>query len=324
MINALKKKGEVSKASKIAGVRQYLDKKGILRARGRVIYTPGMEFNNNPVILDSKHQATINLIKEFHRKFYDASSDTVFNELRQNHYTVGLSRALRSIIQKCLVCRIHRGKPQIPLMGNVPEARVAAYQRPFSHCGIDYFGPIFVKIGRRREKRWGVLFTCLTTIAIYIELASSLNTSSAIMAIQRLTARRGVPSHMYSDNCTNFQGAKDEPKQAILDLDANEISQFATGKQMEWHYNPLDAPHMGGAWERLVRSVKTALKTILFDQAPSEEVLYTTLCEIKHSVNSRPLTHVSLDLRDNEALTPNHLLLGASSGEVKLGEYDQK
>ena len=51
-------------------------------------------------------------------------------------------------------------------MASLPAGRLAYKQRPFSHCGMDYFGPMIVKIGRRREKRWGCLFTCLTTRAV--------------------------------------------------------------------------------------------------------------------------------------------------------------
>ena len=76
---------------------------------------------------------------------------------------------------------------------------------------------------------------------------------------------------------------------------------------------------MGGCWERLIRCVKVALYTVLNEQAPREEVLLTLLAEVEHSVNSRPFAHVSLALRDEEALTPNHFLTGSSSGEVNLG-----
>ena len=207
-------------------------------------------------------------------------------------------------------------------MASLPEGRLAYRERPFSHCGIDYFGPITVKIGRRHEKRWAVLFTCLTTRAVHLELAHSLTASSAIMAIQRLSARRGVPMVMYSDNGTNFRGACKELKDELEKIDSNKQREYALKNGMKWIFNPPDAPHMGGAWERLIRSVKTALGVVLKEQTPNEEVLYTLLSEIEHSINSRPLFHVSVDPRDCEALTLNHFLIGTSSGEVKLGSYD--
>ncbi|XP_072940691.1 uncharacterized protein [Epargyreus clarus] len=60
-----------------------------------------------------------------------------------------------------------------------------------------------------------------------------------------------------------------------------------------WRFIPPGAPHMGGAWERLVRSVKTALSTTLNEKSPKEEVLQTLLVEAEYCVNARPLTHVS-------------------------------
>ena len=56
---------------------------------------------------------------------------------------------------------------------------------------------------------------------------------------------------------------------------------------------------MGECWERLVGSVKTALYVILKEQAPQEEVLVTLLGEVEHLINSRPLTSLSLDTRDD-------------------------
>nr|XP_012148430.1 PREDICTED: uncharacterized protein LOC105663531 [Megachile rotundata] len=142
------------------------------------------------------------------------------------------------------------------------------------------------------------------------------------MALQRLAARRGTPQVVYSDNGTNFRGADKELKDATASMDRAKIEEYALSKRVKWVFNPPDAPHMGGAWERLIRSVKTALNVILREQAPSKEVLSTLFAEAEHSVNSRPLTHVSLDPCDKEALTPNHFLIGSSSGEIQLGRYD--
>ncbi|XP_076279059.1 uncharacterized protein LOC143208473 [Lasioglossum baleicum] len=321
-IAAIEKGKDVPKASKLASLKPYLDEDRILRASGRAVNIHEVEFNNYPIILDGKHIATKMLVKEYHRRYYHASNNTVVNELRQMFYIIGLRKILRSVAHRCVTCRLHRARPQPPVMSTLPTGRLAYRQRPFSQCGIDYFGPMFVKIGRRREKRWGVLFTCLTTRAIHIELACSLNASSAIMALQRLAARRGTPTIVYSDNGTNFKGASREIKEAIAKIDKEKQQEYALARKIKWVFNPPDAPHMGGVWERLIRSVKTALHVVLREQAPTEETLHTLLTEIEHTVNSRPLTHVSVDPRDKEALTPNHFLIGTSSGNLRLGRYE--
>lgn len=71
---------------------------------------------------------------------------------------------------------------------------------------------------------------------------------------------------------------------------------------------------MGGAWERLVRSIKTILYKISPAQKFTDESLRSALMEVELIVNSRPLTYVSLEAEDQEAITPNHFHLGSSNG----------
>ncbi|XP_037298973.1 uncharacterized protein LOC119190690 [Manduca sexta] len=94
--------------------------------------------------------------------------------------------------------------------------------------------------------------------------------------------------------------------------------QEASRRAIRWRFIPPGAPFMGGAWERLVRSVKTALTTVLHEQRPHEETLSTLLAEVEFTVNSRPLTHVSVNPEDPEALTPNHFLLGCQGHSPHL------
>ncbi|CAK1599154.1 unnamed protein product [Parnassius mnemosyne] len=81
---------------------------------------------------------------------------------------------------------------------------------------------------------------------------------------------------------------------------------------------------MGGAWERMVRSVKTALIATLHKRHPTEEVLTTLLVEVEYTVNSRPLTHVSVSPDDPEALTPNHFLLGGPGRVPQPGTFTEQ
>ncbi|XP_026322256.1 uncharacterized protein LOC113231928 [Hyposmocoma kahamanoa] len=108
---------------------------------------------------------------------------------------------------------------------------------------------------------------------------------------------------------TNLRGADAELQRAALEA----IQEDASIRFIKWRYIPPSAPFMGGAWERLVRSIKTALYTVLHERAPKEEVLHTLLVEAEHTLNSRPLTHVSTAPEDENPLTPNHFLLGGPS-----------
>ncbi|XP_055918643.1 uncharacterized protein LOC129950746 [Eupeodes corollae] len=203
-------------------------------------------------------------------------------------------------------------------MAQLPRARLGPFRRPFTFVGVDYFGPILVVHGRSQVKRWGVLFTCLTSRAIHIEVAFSLSTDSCILSIQRFIARRGKPSEFYSDNGTNFVGAEKELKDQFQLINKNALLSKFTSPHTKWYFNPPAAPHMGGSWERLIGTVKKILREVMGNRRLNDETFQSALIEIEAVVNSRPLTYVTLGPDDEEALTPNHFILGPSNGNKGL------
>ncbi|CAG5036865.1 unnamed protein product [Parnassius apollo] len=139
------------------------------------------------------------------------------------------------------------------------------------------------------------------------------------MALRRFIARRGKPAVIYSDNGMNFKAAHKELLKACEECYEG-MKNESFKKYIKWKFIPPGAPHMGGAWERLVRSIKIALTATLKERSPREEVLHTLLLEAEHTVNSRPLVTFSMDSPE-EGLTPNHFLLGRSCGDRPPGLY---
>ena len=75
-------------------------------------------------------------------------------------------------------------------MSDLPRERLEYRLKPFTFTGVDYFGPLYVTVRRSAQKRWGFLFTCLTTRATHIEIAQSMDADSCLMDVEHFIARR--------------------------------------------------------------------------------------------------------------------------------------
>lgn len=322
-ISALRKGKTIDRSSRLLTLSPILDEHGVLRCGGRIDSVRGVSpETKRPIILDGKHQVARLIAKHYHEKAAHGNHEAVVNGLKQRYWLLKIRPTVKYVVSRCMFCKIRKARPQIPRMGDLPVARMAHHQRPFTYCGVDLFGPMSVAVGRRHEKRYGVIFTCLTIRAVHIEIVHFISTDSLIMALRRMAARRGWPRHIMSDNGTNLRGADTELKRSLLELDNGALRDEAANNAAEWSFIPPLSPHWGGAWERLIRSVKTSLRVILKERAPKDEVLSTLLLEVENIVNSRPLSHVSVEPDSEEALTPNHFLLGTPSSMPTLGKFD--
>lgn len=189
--------------------------------------------------------------------------------------------------------------------------------------GVDYFGPFNVKRGRSYVKRYGVIFTCLTSRAVHLEVSASLDTDSYINALRRFIARRGQVSKIRSDNGTNFVGAERELARAISNWNVSQIHTSMLQKNVDWKFNPPAGSHHGGVWERLIRSVRRIMNSVLREQTLDDEGINTLMCEIESTMNERPITKNSDRPNDLEALTPNHLLLLKGNPSLPPGVFNK-
>ena len=230
-------------------------------------------------------------------------------ESREKLWIVGGLYAAKAMVHKCLRCRYRAARPAEQQMADLPRERVTPGGPPFTHVGVDYFGPLLVKVGRRNEKRYGCLFTCLKTRAVHVEVAHSLDTASFLMSLDRFISRRGVPELIRSDNGTNFVAGERELKATLASWNHERIAAALTPRHITWIFNVPQACHAGGVWERQIRTVRRILAGLVTAQRLTDEALQTFLTIAEGIINNRPLTPVSDDPKDLEALTPNHLLL---------------
>ncbi|XP_062710849.1 uncharacterized protein LOC134288933 [Aedes albopictus] len=316
--NPEKEQKQIERRSPLYEQSPYMDDAGVIRMNSRIRAAPTAAFGiKYPIILPKDHKITNLLVDSYHRRFKHQNNETVLNEIRQQFRIPKLRSLIQRIAKNCQYCKVRKAKPKPPMMAPLPKVRLTPHIRAFSYTGVDYFGPLQVKQGRSVAKRWVALFTCLTTRAVHLEIVHSLSTQSCVMAIRRFGARRGFPTDFYSDNGTCFRGASNLLTEQIEAIHEDCAVTF-TNTRTRWHFNPPSAPHMGGSWERMVRSVKAAMGVISeHPHHPSDEVLETVMLEAEAIVNSRPLTYVPLDDAEQEALTPNHFLLYCSSGIVQ-------
>ena len=206
-------------------------------------------------------------------------------------------------------------------MSDLPEERITE-TAPFHYTGMDVFGPFYIKEGQKTLKRYGLLFTCLASRAVHLETLNSMEADSFISALRRFINRRGKVRELRSDRGTNFVGARNELADALQELDHDRVQDFLRTKDCDWicfNFNVPASSHMGGVWERLIRTVRSVLSILLQEQGSQldNEALRTLMTEVENVINSRPLTVENLSEPGfPEPITPNHLL--TSKTEIVL------
>ncbi|XP_067294186.1 uncharacterized protein [Pseudorasbora parva] len=295
----------------------------LIRVGGRLRRTDQLdEFTIHPIVLEPKHPLSRLIIKDFDETLHHPGPERVFAEMRRKYWILRGREAIRQHQRNCLGCRQWRGQPSIPRMADLPPSRLRLLQPAFYSTGVDCFGPYFIKIGRRQEKRWGIIFKCLTTRSVYLDLLYQMDTDSFLMALRRFISRRGKPFEIISDQGTNFRGGVRALQEDFAELQPSLQEQLAS-HQISFKFNPPGAAHFGGCWEREIRSLKSALCSTIGDQIVTEEVLRTVLVEIEGILNAKPLGYTSSDVADPDPVTPNMLLMGRHDSSLPQVVYPE-
>lgn len=305
----------VGNKSKLKTLHPYIDSNGLIRVGGRLEKSSLPYSQKHPLVIPSDHKITKLLFTYEHERLLHAGPQLMMAQINRCYWPLRGKALARNTVHKCIVCFRFKPVLETPFMAPLPSERVVV-SRAFARSGVDFCGPILIRSGIRRvvsKKCYVAVFVCFTTRAIHLELVSDLSTQAFLAALTRFMARRGLCSHIHSDNGTNFVGAskvlrnyfqKSKGVQSVVDVLANQ--------GVQWHFIPPSAPHFGGLWEAAVKSAKHHLLKVTRGSLLDSEKMNTLLCKIEAILNSRPLTSIPGDPSDLQALTPSHFLIGGS------------
>ena len=200
----------------------------------------------HPVILPKDGTVTRLIIAHHHDKIQHQGRGQTLNGLRANGYwIVGGSKAVAHHIRQCVRCRRVRAPPEEQRMADLPSDRVEPTPT-FTYCGMDCFGPFHTKQGRKEQKRYGLLFTCLCSRAVHIEMLEDMTTDAFINALRCFVAIRGSVRHIRSDQGTDFVGAKNEMAKALKELNKERVAAYLSDNQCDFQMNTPHSSHTGG------------------------------------------------------------------------------
>ncbi len=176
----LKSKKPVSGKSRLASLSPEFDPTTeLIRVSGRLRCCSEAE-----LVLAPQHPVTKLIIKDHYEKLHYPGP-----ELRRTYWVLRGCETVRRHQCQCGECRKWKGQPEVPRMADLLLARQQLFKPAFFSTGMDCFGPYMIKIGRRNEKRRGILFKCITTRAVHIDLLASIDSDSFLMSLRRFIAQ---------------------------------------------------------------------------------------------------------------------------------------
>lgn len=300
----------------------FLDLSGFVRSKGRIEKNFSLNYDAvNPILLHRESHFTKLIILQAHWQSKHLGVSSTMNLLRQGGFWIPKVRsAIESVLHSCFVCKRFNNRPFRPPSTPVLPIDRVNFIKPFQHTGIDFTGNFKVyDQALCKQKMYILIFTCMNTRAIHLELVKNMSTEEFILAFIRFCNRFTIPDSVYSDNAKTFLSGA-----ALLQeiFSSNAFSDKYKTHNIKFKNIPIYSAWYGATWERLIKVVKDCLYKTIGRLTLSYFNLLTTLSDIQLVINNRPLTYRTKD-NELDILTPNHLISVGNSFPSLIITADQ-
>ncbi|GFW70392.1 integrase catalytic domain-containing protein [Trichonephila clavipes] len=117
--------------------------------------------------------------------------------------------------------------------------------------------------------------------ALHLELVNNLTTETFLLALRRFISRRGLCSKILTDNAKTIKKSELELKNLWKIISDPTVKAFYASHKIYWQFIMERAPWWGGFYERLIRTVKLALRKTVGRATLFRDELETLLIEIE-------------------------------------------
>ena len=199
---------------------------------------------------------------------------------RQRFWIIHGIGSAKHYLSDCAKCSILKAKPVQQLMADLPECQITMCNRPFKFCGLGYFGPYYFQEGRSNREAWVLLFTCLCTRCLHVEVVTSLDLNSFLLTFSGFTNLRGAVDKFYSDNASTYCAAADRLPEL---LSSTEFQKSLRKSDISWVKIPPYSPSQGGVWKNMVKFFKNAPNKTMENarRMPTFIELQTIFCQCR-------------------------------------------
>ena len=154
-LDALQRNVDLPRDSKISQFNPFLDN-GLIRLGGHLQFTDLSRDTSHPLLLDGKHHFVSLLIWHTHVRHHHLEVRIILSELREEFLILRARQAIKKVLHKCLPCKMAKNSCSHQIEEPLPADQVKP-QKPFAVAGIDFAGPLYIKVGSNIRKLYCAL-----------------------------------------------------------------------------------------------------------------------------------------------------------------------
>ena len=248
---------------------------------------------------------------EDHRQ---SPGDILWRTRRRGFWIIRGRNLAKTVASKCLVCKIRNQQPVTQIMGDLPDNILETENSPWKHIALDYLGPVNVRDVRNKRltvKVYPILYTCLQTRALHVNLAMGYSTDQFFTAYDDFVALRGCPATVFSDAGSQLIKASNLVEDPSNEVSWSQVAQSTAKQGTVWTTAPPGAQFRNGRMESLCRQFKKTMHHLSGGGSMTYHEFLTMCRQACNIINDRPVgyRHHSGAEGELQPITPNMLLV---------------